>query len=102
MHAAPRPIRSEQPGLRSVALICAGRLQGKNTWSIIRQGSPGNLESFEDIVFDGGGDAQDTPIACCVQVSQGDAGWKVCVSALRPRHGCRASQACHQAVRARG
>jgi len=51
--------------------------QGKNTWSIIRQGSPGNLESFEDIVFDAGGEAQDTPTACCVQVTQGDAGWKV-------------------------
>ena len=52
-------------------------MQGKNTWSIIRQGSPGNLESFEDIVFDTGGEAQDTPMACSVQVSQGDAGWKV-------------------------
>ena len=51
--------------------------KGKNSWSIVRQGSPGNLESFEDVVFDHGGDAQDTPTACCVQVSQGDAGWKV-------------------------
>ena len=51
--------------------------KGKNSWSIVRQGSPGNLESFEDVVFDHGGDTQDTPTACCVQVSQGDAGWKV-------------------------
>ena len=47
-------------------------------WSIVRQGSPGNLESFEDVVFEMGDEAQDTPTAVAVQLAlDAAAGWRV-------------------------
>jgi len=50
---------------------------GKNGWTIIRQGSPGNLEEFEEIVFDTCGETQETPTVVCVQIVSDGAGWRV-------------------------
>ena len=49
----------------------------KNSWTLIKQGSPGNLESFEDTIFDNGGNVQDTPTAVCVQIVSDASGWRV-------------------------
>eukprot|EP00282_Hemiselmis_andersenii_P005543 CAMPEP_0114149132 /NCGR_PEP_ID=MMETSP0043_2-20121206/21994_1 /TAXON_ID=464988 /ORGANISM="Hemiselmis andersenii, Strain CCMP644" /LENGTH=815 /DNA_ID=CAMNT_0001243751 /DNA_START=95 /DNA_END=2539 /DNA_ORIENTATION=+ len=48
-------------------------------WECVRRGSPGNLEGFEDVIFDGAGESQDTPTAVCVQITNdGQAeGWRV-------------------------
>jgi hypothetical protein len=39
-------------------------------WAVSKRGSPGNLESFEDVIFDTPGETQDTPTALCIQVGR--------------------------------
>ena len=53
------------------------RASGKSSWVLLKQGSPGNLESFEDTIFDNGGNVQDTPTAVCVQIMPDASGWRV-------------------------
>lgn len=53
--------------------------ESKGSWRVIRTGSPGNLESFEDVIFEGSTETQDTPTAVCIQIlpDASAEGWKV-------------------------
>ncbi len=57
--------------------VLAESKTAKGGWTVTKQGSPGNLESFEDVIFEGAGESQDTPTAVCVHITAEAEGWKV-------------------------
>lgn len=69
-------------------------------WAVSKRGSPGNLESFEDVIFDAPGETQDTPTALCIQVIKEiilkcPPGF---ATTLGGRHGCGAFSHCKHGV----